>query len=147
MKKVILLSCLAVLLANTQFVQARDPVAVAESSINRATTIADKFCSNTLADANQCVSKINQLLQNGDIDRADKIATSCITSIQRARQRAMNRINRVCNAGYLTLIKYLEVELAQEVEATRQQLNDQVMDVGEEAILSIQEALYGSTAE
>ena len=144
---VMLVAGVMIMVVSVGSVQARSPVSLADSAIGSAGNLVDKFVVNTQADAQDCIVKIGDYLVCGDVVRAEKIASSTITTIRRVRQRYINRINRICNSAYVNLIKMGQSSLAEEVESARQGALIELMDVGDYAIDEICAALDGGMNE
>ncbi|MBN2376967.1 MAG: hypothetical protein JXD22_11225 [Sedimentisphaerales bacterium] len=144
---VMLVAGVMIMVVSVGLVQARSPVALADSAISSTVDLVDKFVVNTQADALDSIAKIDEYLASGDVARAEKTADSTITTIRRVRQRYINRINRICNSAYLNLIKMGQSELALDVEYARQAALIELMDVGDYAIDQIYAALDGGMNE
>ena len=116
MKKNLLLTVLALtLFANLQTAQARDPAVVAQNCIDKVTALSQKFAANMQAKADTAATKITALLAGGKDTSAQRLADRTIKSIQRIRNRGLNRVNRIADPCYFNLIDLGLNDLANQV--------------------------------
>jgi hypothetical protein len=148
-KKLVLWGVIAgiLLFADLQPAQARDAAAIANSSKARIITTAERSSNSTLDKASSCINKIDQLLASGDIDTAISIADRTIHSIRRSSLRCENRLYRLRNSCWATLLDLGADDLAQEVLDFCQQYIDLVKNTKKDAILAINTALCGGIPE
>ena len=149
MKTKLLLTALAICLLTTSVQAARhrhrrNPEVVAQKCIDKVTTLSQAFATKMQTKANRVAAKITNLLTEGNVTSAQRLADRAINSIQSIRHRGLMFVNRICDFCTLELLKWGMGDLAEEVADACAQATDLLMDSGDQAIAAINAALLGS---
>ena len=141
-KKLVLTALVLTLIANIQTAQARDLVRVAQDTIYKVTVLSQDFAATMQAKADTAADKITNLLADGNVTSAKRLAKRTIEkTIRGIRNRGLNRVNNICNSIYLDLREAGLFDLAAQVLAACTQANNLLWASSDQAVATVNAAL------
>ena len=120
-----------------------DPQEIAQRCIHRVHELAAERVQRNHALAVHCVMKIEELLEEGDVEEALRVAKSCVHRINVRSHHTVVRIKDICHECIHILIHLEEPELAEAVGEACQQAVGVVRVSREHAVMAIRDALPG----